>query len=240
MQQMQQQEFRNETFTDFGKEENARAMRDALAQVAAELGREYPLVIGGERIKTGRTFDSTNPAKKTEVVGRFQKATEELARAAVENMTRVLSIEWARFQIKLTAIAAGHFETEAILKYPPPVAANATDYYPCSPNQYFGRERVFQFDNPDYNDVTFSLSGLTPGIDLDAFLIWTLKSSMRSCSLGIEQTRVSAGVTPSFGRWTTMIDGKTSASWKICLAWPKSTTDATQADSAKKRRSGSP
>src|SRR5437868_4165659 len=81
---MQQEDFRNETFTDFGKEENARAMRDALAQVAAELGREYPLVIGGERIKTGRTFDSTNPSKKTEVVGRFQKATEELARAAVE------------------------------------------------------------------------------------------------------------------------------------------------------------
>src|SRR5438105_1080982 len=84
MQQMQQEEFRNEQFTDFSKEENARAMRDALAQVAAELGREYPLVIGGERIRTGRTFDSTNPAKKTEVVGRFQKATEELARAAVE------------------------------------------------------------------------------------------------------------------------------------------------------------
>src|SRR2546423_5855459 len=84
MQQMQQQEFRNGPFTDFGKEENARAMRDALAQVAAELGREYPLVIGGERIRTGPTFDSTNPAKKTEVVGRFKKATEELARAAVE------------------------------------------------------------------------------------------------------------------------------------------------------------
>src|SRR5438477_7733579 len=81
---MQLDEFRNEQFTDFSKEENVRAMRDALAQVAAELGREYPLVIGGERIKTGRTFDSTNPAKKTEVVGRFQKATEELARAAVE------------------------------------------------------------------------------------------------------------------------------------------------------------
>jgi len=81
---MQQEEFRNAPFTDFGKEENVRAMHDALAQVAAELGREYPLVIGGERIRTGRTFDSANPAKKTEVVGRFQKATEELARAAVE------------------------------------------------------------------------------------------------------------------------------------------------------------
>src|SRR5918911_5632446 len=84
MQQMQHDEFRNEPFTDFGKEENARAMREAIAQVAAELGREYPLVIAGERIKTGRTFDSLNPANKTEVVGRFQKATEELARAAVE------------------------------------------------------------------------------------------------------------------------------------------------------------
>ncbi|MDQ1560283.1 MAG: 1-pyrroline-5-carboxylate dehydrogenase [Pyrinomonadaceae bacterium] len=77
-------EFRNEAFTDFSKEENAAAMRAALDKVRGELGREYPLVIGGERVKTGRTFDSLNPAKKTEVVGRFQKATEELARRAVE------------------------------------------------------------------------------------------------------------------------------------------------------------
>ena len=81
---MQQEEFRNEPLTDFGREENARAMREALMRVKSELGREYPLVIGGERVKTGRTFDSTNPAKKMEVVGRFQKATEELARAALE------------------------------------------------------------------------------------------------------------------------------------------------------------
>src|SRR5436305_11295672 len=52
------------------------------------------------------------------------------ARAAVENLTRVLSIEWSRFQIKLTAVAAGHFETEAIKKYPPPVAANAARTVP--------------------------------------------------------------------------------------------------------------
>ena len=45
-------EFRNEPFTDFTQEANAQAMRDALAQVRSELGREYPLVIGGERIST--------------------------------------------------------------------------------------------------------------------------------------------------------------------------------------------
>ena len=52
------------------------------------------------------------------------------ARAAVENMTRVLSIEWARFQIRLTALAAGHFETEAIKKYPKPVAENVARTVP--------------------------------------------------------------------------------------------------------------
>jgi len=43
------------------------------------------------------------------------------ARAGVENMTRTLAIEWARFGIRMSAIAAGHFATEAIRKYPPPV-----------------------------------------------------------------------------------------------------------------------
>ena len=79
-----QTEFRNEPFTDFSQEENAQAMRAAIEKVKGELGREYPLVIGGERIKTEAKFESLNPARKTEVVGRFQKATPELARRAVE------------------------------------------------------------------------------------------------------------------------------------------------------------
>jgi hypothetical protein len=35
-------------------------MRAALEKVKSELGREYPLVIGGERITTGHTLDSIN------------------------------------------------------------------------------------------------------------------------------------------------------------------------------------
>ena len=77
-------EFRNEPFTDFNREENAEAMRAALAKVKSELGHEYPLVIGGERINTGDTLESVNPANRTEVVGRFHKATKELANKAVE------------------------------------------------------------------------------------------------------------------------------------------------------------
>jgi citronellol/citronellal dehydrogenase len=46
-------------------------------------------------------------------------AHSSAARAAVENLTRVLSIEWSRFDIKLTSIAAGQFNTETLrTKYP--------------------------------------------------------------------------------------------------------------------------
>jgi NAD(P)-dependent dehydrogenase (short-subunit alcohol dehydrogenase family) len=49
-------------------------------------------------------------------------AHSSAARAAVENLMRVLSIEWSRFGIKLNAIAAGQFSTDTLLtKYPQPI-----------------------------------------------------------------------------------------------------------------------
>jgi len=77
-------EFRNEPLTDFNNEENAQAMRAALEKVSSQLGREYPLVIGGERITTDSKLDSYNPANRTQLVGRFNKATKELATRAVD------------------------------------------------------------------------------------------------------------------------------------------------------------
>ncbi len=46
------------------------------------------------------------------------------ARAAVENMMRTLAVEWARFGIRLCALAAGQFDTETLrTKYPKEVVA---------------------------------------------------------------------------------------------------------------------
>ena len=42
-------EFRNEPYTDFSRPENRRRMEEASAKVRAQLGREYELLIGGER-----------------------------------------------------------------------------------------------------------------------------------------------------------------------------------------------
>jgi citronellol/citronellal dehydrogenase len=53
-------------------------------------------------------------------------AHSSAARAAVENLTRVLSIEWARFGIRLTAVAPGPMATETMrTKYPQEVVDSA-------------------------------------------------------------------------------------------------------------------
>ena len=53
------------------------------------------------------------------------------ARAAVESMMRTLSVEWARFQVKLVAIAVGQFDTETLrTKYPKAVVDNVADTVP--------------------------------------------------------------------------------------------------------------
>ncbi len=67
-------EFKNEPFTDFSKTENAEAMRQAIAQVKGELGREYPIIINSEKITLERKFESINPAEKSQVVGVFSDA----------------------------------------------------------------------------------------------------------------------------------------------------------------------
>lgn len=71
-------EFRNEPFTDFSKPENADAFRAALEKVRGELGREYPIIIDGEKISLGSKFESINPAKKSEVVGVFSEGDTDL------------------------------------------------------------------------------------------------------------------------------------------------------------------
>jgi 1-pyrroline-5-carboxylate dehydrogenase len=75
--------FKNEPFVDFKTPENARAMRAALDQVAAQLGREYDLIIGGRSLQTEGKIRSINPAKPAQVVGVHQKAGAEHAEAAM-------------------------------------------------------------------------------------------------------------------------------------------------------------
>jgi 1-pyrroline-5-carboxylate dehydrogenase len=66
--------FVNEPLTDFSKPENAQAIKTAIEKVRKELGREYPLIIGGRPVTTTGKIKSMNPAHPSEVVGIFAKA----------------------------------------------------------------------------------------------------------------------------------------------------------------------
>jgi 1-pyrroline-5-carboxylate dehydrogenase len=75
--------FANEPFVNFKTPANARAMQDALDQVASQLGREYDLIIGGRSLKTEGKIRSHNPARPSQVVGVHQKAGAEHAEEAM-------------------------------------------------------------------------------------------------------------------------------------------------------------
>jgi 1-pyrroline-5-carboxylate dehydrogenase len=75
--------FRNEPFIDFSEHHNAHAMREALTRVGDQLGHEYPLIIGGERVRTSGKIESRNPARPAQIVGIHQRAGAEHAEQAV-------------------------------------------------------------------------------------------------------------------------------------------------------------
>ncbi|MES1258383.1 MAG: aldehyde dehydrogenase family protein, partial [Acidobacteriota bacterium] len=80
--------FRNEPYTDFTMPGNRARMEAAQANVRSRLGREYDLLLGGDRIRTDEKLLSINPARPEEVVGVLQKATVEQAARAVETAYR--------------------------------------------------------------------------------------------------------------------------------------------------------
>jgi 1-pyrroline-5-carboxylate dehydrogenase len=76
--------FRNEPLTDFSRAGKRKAMETALRKVEAELGREYPLIIGGKRKKLPGKFVSIDPADPSRALGVFQKADPKTATRAVD------------------------------------------------------------------------------------------------------------------------------------------------------------
>jgi 1-pyrroline-5-carboxylate dehydrogenase len=87
--------FTNEPFIDFKDPENARSMRRALDQVAAHLGVEYSLIIGGKRLKTAERIRSINPARPAQIVGIHQKAGAAQVEAATASALRAFE-NWSR------------------------------------------------------------------------------------------------------------------------------------------------
>lgn len=76
--------FRNEALTDFTVPAHVAAFQTALDLIRSELGKTYPLVIGGEAVYRDDVFPSVNPSRPDEVVGYFANATADHVNRAVE------------------------------------------------------------------------------------------------------------------------------------------------------------
>ncbi|MBO8172579.1 MAG: L-glutamate gamma-semialdehyde dehydrogenase [Bacillaceae bacterium] len=104
-------DFRPEPFTNFQDEANRRAFEEALKNVGSQLGKEYPIVINGERIFTDKKITSVNPSKKDEIIGYTSKADQDLAEKAIhaaaekfEEWKKVRPEQRARYLWKAAAI----------------------------------------------------------------------------------------------------------------------------------------
>ncbi len=75
--------FVNEPLVNFGDAAVASKMRQALDRVRAELGRDYPLVIDGQKVKTSKSIVSIDPSNPDNVVGKVAEGTREHAERAL-------------------------------------------------------------------------------------------------------------------------------------------------------------
>jgi 1-pyrroline-5-carboxylate dehydrogenase len=91
--------FVNEPMLDFTRDENARKMRAGIEKVRGQLGHEYDLIIGGERVKTADKIRSINPSKPSQLVGLHQKAGKEHVEPAMQAALKAFE-SWKRTSVE--------------------------------------------------------------------------------------------------------------------------------------------
>lgn len=100
-----------EEYVDFNQSGPRQQMLEALKLVESQLGRSYPLRIGGRKIDTAAKIDSINPAKPDQIVGQVSKAGIDEANAALsaageafKTWSRVSPDTRARYLLRAAAI----------------------------------------------------------------------------------------------------------------------------------------
>ncbi len=91
--------FRNEPFLDFTASGVKLGMQEALRIVERELGRQYPLVLGGERVLSNEKIASVNPARPAQTIGVHQEAEPAHVEQAVAAAEKAFAF-WSRVPVQ--------------------------------------------------------------------------------------------------------------------------------------------
>ncbi len=86
-----------EPLTDFTYESNIKDFQEAIKYVESQLGKEYSIMIGGEKITTENKVTVINPANKEEVIGKVSLADKKIAEKAMQ--TALITFEaWKKWK----------------------------------------------------------------------------------------------------------------------------------------------
>ncbi len=103
--------YKNEPFADYSDPETLAEFQSTLKKVEQELGRDHPLIIGGEKVTTDAWLESYDPSRKDRLVGRAAKGKSgeiekafEAAEKAYEGWSRLPMEHRARTLMRLAAI----------------------------------------------------------------------------------------------------------------------------------------
>lgn len=103
--------YQNEAYSDFSDPTVVKTYREALGEVRKQLGQDYPLIIGGERLETGDWLESVNPSNLDEIVGRSAKGKGKEVEKALntawttyESWSKLPMAHRARAVMKLAAV----------------------------------------------------------------------------------------------------------------------------------------
>lgn len=87
--------FKNEPYTDWSKPANRKKQEQAIAKIEKQFGKEYPNIIGGEKLTAKEKLHSLNPSNPKQVAGVFQKGTIDDALKALKVAEKKFS-EWSK------------------------------------------------------------------------------------------------------------------------------------------------
>ncbi|TVY06727.1 L-glutamate gamma-semialdehyde dehydrogenase [Paenibacillus cremeus] len=105
--------FRNEPLSSFSDPKEQQSFEAALRKVESELGKEYAIRIGAERILTDRKLVSINPAVPTQVVGKVAQADKAIAEQAMQTAAAAFQ-EWRK--VPASHRARVLYKTAALLR----------------------------------------------------------------------------------------------------------------------------
>ncbi|PAQ13632.1 L-glutamate gamma-semialdehyde dehydrogenase [Bacillaceae bacterium SAOS 7] len=83
--------FQNAQDTDFSIGKEVEALQEAISSFRSQLGKDYPVIIGGEKVYTENKLTSINPGKKEEIVGYVSKADRGMVEKAIQTATETFA-----------------------------------------------------------------------------------------------------------------------------------------------------